>query len=85
MSPRTVLTVGLAAGLAACSHHAEDFTGGVFVTTEVYPAPGNPAGACAVPPDAVAEDVSFPTSVVGTGTPGSCTPAAFEAAVQARA
>jgi hypothetical protein len=62
--------------------HSEAFTGGVQVTTEAYPAPGNPAGGCAIPPEAAAEDTSAPTTVVGTGTPASCTPAAFEAAVQ---
>ncbi len=75
----------LAALLAAgCTlSRSEEFPGGVMVTTEVYPTPGNPAGTCAVPPEAAAEDTSVPTTVVGTGTPASCTPAALEAAVQA--
>lgn len=45
------------------------------------PAAGNPDGACDVPAEARAEDSSRPTTVVGTGTPASCTSAAFVAAV----
>ncbi len=45
------------------------------------PAAGNPDGACAVPAEAKAEDVSTPTTVVGSGTKESCTGAAFVAAV----
>lgn len=46
------------------------------------PAAGNPDGACAVPADGLAEDVSSPTTVVGTGTPASCTGEAFVTAVE---
>jgi hypothetical protein len=42
---------------------------------------GNTAGTCIPPADAAAEDVSTPTTVVGTGTPASCTGDAFVAAV----
>ena len=45
------------------------------------PPAGNPAGKCTVPTEASLEDVKSPTSVVGTGTPASCTAAAFETAV----
>ena len=45
------------------------------------PAAGNPDGACPVPGDGALEDVSTPTTVVGTGTAASCTGAAFVAAV----
>lgn len=45
------------------------------------PAPGNPDGKCAVPAEAALEDVSKPTTVVGTGTKESCTGDAFVAAV----
>jgi hypothetical protein len=45
------------------------------------PAAGNPDGACAVPGDAALEDVSNPTTVVGDGTPASCTSEAVVAAV----
>jgi len=37
------------------------------------PPSGNPDGACTVPAEAGLEDVSNPTTVVGDGTPGSCT------------
>ena len=43
--------------------------------------PGNPDGKCPIPPEAMPEDVSVPTTVVGTGTPESCTGDAFVAAV----
>ena len=36
---------------------------------------------CAIPPEADLENVSSPTTVVGSGTPGSCTSAAFVDAV----
>lgn len=50
---------------------------------ESGPPPGNPDGSCAVPADAQAEDVSNPTTVVGNGTPASCTSKAFVDAVAA--
>ncbi len=45
------------------------------------PPAGNPSGGCAVPAAAQLEDSSQPTTVVGTGTPSSCTGDAFVAAV----
>lgn len=45
------------------------------------PAAGYPDGHADVPAEAQAEDVSKPTSVVGGGTPESCTAEAFVAAV----
>ncbi len=45
------------------------------------PAAGNPDGHCDVPAEAAPEDVSNPTTVVGTGTPESCTSAAVVDAV----
>jgi len=42
---------------------------------------GNPDGHCAIPIDAMAEDVSSPTTVVGTGTKDNCTGDAFVKAV----
>ena len=45
------------------------------------PAAGNPEGACDVPAEARAEDVSSPDQVVGDGSPESCTSAAVVAAV----
>jgi predicted outer membrane repeat protein len=45
------------------------------------PPAGNPTGQCALPADGMLEDVSKPTTVVGSGTPASCTSAAFVDAV----
>jgi hypothetical protein len=45
------------------------------------PPAGYPAGTAAIPAAGQAEDVSSPTTVIGTGTPGSCTGDAFVAAV----
>jgi len=45
------------------------------------PPAGNPEGDCAIPAEAGLADVSRSTTVVGTGTPGSCTADAFIAAV----
>jgi hypothetical protein len=47
----------------------------------VGPPAGNPDGKCAVPAEAQPEDVSSPRTVVGSGTPASCTGAAFVDAV----
>lgn len=44
-------------------------------------APGNPNGHATIPADAQLEDTSKPTTIVGTGTPDSCTGDAFIAAV----
>jgi len=41
----------------------------------------NIVASCAVPPVGAVEDVSTPTTVVGNGTPSSCTSAAFVTAV----
>lgn len=45
------------------------------------PPAGNPDGDCDVPAEAGLEDISSPTTVVGIGTPESCTGAAFVEAV----
>ncbi|HEU4539262.1 MAG TPA: hypothetical protein VFS00_34310 [Polyangiaceae bacterium] len=45
------------------------------------PPAGNPEGACEVPAEAGLEDASSPTTVVGDGTPASCTGDAFVEAV----
>ncbi len=47
------------------------------------PPAGNPEGNCAVPAEAQFADVSNPTTVVGSGTPESCTSQAFVDAVAA--
>jgi len=43
--------------------------------------PDAPAATCTIPSEAQAEDVSTPTTVVGDGSPASCTSAAFVSAV----
>jgi hypothetical protein len=45
------------------------------------PPAGNPDGTCAIPPEAMPADVSSPRTVVGDGTPASCTSDAFVDAV----
>jgi hypothetical protein len=45
------------------------------------PVAGNPSGECAVPSEATAVDTTRPDHVVGDGSPASCTPDAFIAAV----
>ncbi|MBI5533905.1 MAG: hypothetical protein HY898_14380 [Deltaproteobacteria bacterium] len=45
------------------------------------PPAGNPKGTCPIPAAAQLEDVSNPTTVVGDGTPASCTSDAFVNAV----
>src|SRR5262249_46667094 len=47
------------------------------------PPAGNPSGGCTVPAEAQAESIASPKTVVGTGTPESCTSDAFVAAVAA--
>lgn len=47
------------------------------------PAAGNPGGTCSVPTAAKPANISNPRTVVGTGTPASCTSKAFVAAVAA--
>lgn len=55
--------------------------GGTAATSPTLPSAGNPDGRCQIPAEAALEDVSQPTTVVGTGTPESCTSEAFVAAV----
>jgi hypothetical protein len=45
------------------------------------PPAGNPNGTCPIPAEAAPEDTSAPRTVVGTGTPASCTSDAFVDAV----
>jgi hypothetical protein len=55
--------------------------GAPATTPQDGPPAGYPDGHAAIPPEAQAEDVSTPTTVVGSGTPASCTGAAFVSAV----
>ena len=67
-----------ACGTATPERPARETCGGG--ACDAIPA-GNAAGTCTPPADAQAEDVTAPTTVVGTGTPASCTGDAFIAAV----
>lgn len=69
-----VFSVGILGGLGCDG-------GGPLTNPEEGPGPGNPEGKCEVPAEAQAEDVSNPTTVVGDGTPESCTSDAVVAAV----
>jgi hypothetical protein len=76
-----VATGGAAGGTPASSGGS----GGMgSIVVPIQPGePGNPDGQCPIPLDGQLEDVSSPTTVVGTGTQASCTPEAFIAAVAA--
>jgi hypothetical protein len=52
-----------------------------LVNPQDGPPAGNPACMCPVPTEALPADVSHPRTVVGTGTPASCTSTAFVQAV----
>src|SRR6476660_5137778 len=60
---------------------ADDPGGGPPTNTDGSPAAGYADGRASVPAEGQAEDVSSPTTVVGTGTASSCTADAFVAAV----
>lgn len=53
--------------LAICALHT------LASADDHFPSAGNPLGACTTPTEAAAEDVSRPTTVIGNGTPASCT------------
>jgi len=55
--------------------------GGTSTVPQDGPPAGNPDGHASVPSEGQAESVSNPTTVIGTGTPESCTGDAFVAAV----
>jgi hypothetical protein len=74
-----------AALVALAAVAAGSASGGGAATIPTNPQDGPPAGYpdghAAIPPEGRAEDVSSPTTVIGTGTPASCTGEAFVAAV----
>ena len=72
--------MGAATLLGACGGGSSEGTPGTVVPIQPG-APGNPEGACPIPAEGMLENVSTPTTVVGSGTPESCTPDAFIAAV----
>jgi hypothetical protein len=76
-----VLGMGIAvAGCGGAGSGAGD-GGGPPTNSQDGPPAGYPDGKAAVPAAARAEEVSAPTTVVGTGTPASCSGEAFVAAV----
>jgi len=78
-----VAWVALTAMLCACGSGS---SGGSSTGTvvPVQPGdPGNPDGKCPIPAEAMLEDTSSSTTVVGNGTAASCTADAFVAAVAA--
>lgn len=85
----SALDAGLAASPAAAAPAvAAPSSAGDASASENTPEPAAsdaaapaPAARCTLPAEAQPEDVSRPTTVVGTGTAASCTPAAFVAAV----
>jgi hypothetical protein len=74
--------IGAVALFGACGGGSSGATPGTVVPIQPGD-PGNPEGACPIPAEAMLEDVSTPTTVVGTGAPSSCTADAFIAAVAA--
>jgi hypothetical protein len=69
------------ATLAGCSSDPSTTSTTPPTNPQDGPPAGYPDGHAAIPAEAQAEDVSTPTTVVGTGTPASCTGDAFVAAV----
>jgi hypothetical protein len=66
--------IGAAALLSACGSGGDNSS----IVMPIQPGePGNPEGQCPIPSEAQLDDVSSPTTVVGTGTPESCIPEAF--------
>src|SRR4051812_35800472 len=86
---RGSLAFALLSVCAACGSSSPDGGGGdpdarsIDAPGSVAPANGNPDGHClaGVPAAAMSADVSAPDTVVGTGTPESCTFALLDAAV----
>jgi hypothetical protein len=79
-----VLVAGLVT-LATCAACSSDNGTNGSATPPTNPQDGPPAGYpdghAPIPSEAQAEDVSTPTTVIGTGTPASCTGDAFVSAV----
>ncbi len=64
---------GSSGAASASSSSGGSASSGGVAFTDNYPAAGNSAGFCTVPGEAGAEDVSSPTTIIGSGTPASCT------------
>ncbi|HEU4732262.1 MAG TPA: hypothetical protein VFT22_30415 [Kofleriaceae bacterium] len=75
-----LLGSSLATGCGSEGSHSDGGPGG-GTDPQNGPAAGNPDGTCPLPAGAQLEDTSDPRTVVGTGTPASCTGDAFVDAV----
>lgn len=71
----------VAASADAQSADAQELAADSVSTVSADLEPGSAALPCEVPQEALPEDVSQPTTVVGTGTPQSCSGSAFVEAV----
>jgi hypothetical protein len=78
---RALVLLIASSSAAACGGDASVEFHNPLTDPESGPPAGNPEGDCAVPAEAGPEDVSSPDTVVGDGTPGSCTGDAFIDAV----
>lgn len=67
--------------LAGCGEPTNDVGGASRLDPEGAPAPESPEDICSVPDEAQPEPVDDPDTVIGTGTPESCTSDAFVDAV----
>src|SRR5262245_28143929 len=81
MASRSLSIHAVVVAVAALVGCGGDVGGSPPTNPEQGPPAGNPDGEATVPAEGQAEDVSRPTTVVGTGTPASCSSAAFVAAV----
>ncbi len=71
----------VAAGFACADDGPGEPIENPLTNPESGPAAGNPDGSCPIPDDARPADISSPTTVIGDGTPESCTSAAVVEAV----
>jgi hypothetical protein len=81
-----VLVAGCGATKTASGGSSSGGSTGADAGEQTFPPAGNPDGGCtaiALPPEAQPVDTSHPTSVVGNGTPASCTFDALSSAVSA--
>lgn len=83
MTHRTLKIIALTSLISACG--ADPQTPAPQTPTALNNAPGagTPQDRCTPPPEAALEDTSSPRTVVGDGTPASCTSAKLVEAVQA--
>jgi len=70
---RRWLGVGVAIVVSLWGCDDSNDGGWTTIVDDDFPSAGNPEGGCGIPDDARAEDTSSPDTVVGDGTPGSCT------------